>query len=592
MNRAFLQSLASAGKPIHARFVLRRALIGLGVGLLGGSILGAAATLLRVEPRAAVVGAAACVGTLAGLVSAHRRRLTLHELSLYLDAKLETREALSTALDVSSEQDEISAFIVDKAATLLVESDLKAAQPRIWSKRQASIPLGLGLAIAVCLVEPAPLPQPIEAAPGSEPMTEAVVPELERVIEALDQVVPRDAAQEKRLQTLSDKAKQLKAKLKNGASKREVQAELAELSQGVLAEKLSFGEGEERSGLERALGKLDEPSLAATKQALKDRDLTELDDETSRLANQLEKESREKARQALEEAAKAAKEEGSETVAKELERQAKKLKEEGDKADSLKNAAEGLREQLSEQGKANLDAVKNEGDPEAKRQLAKEVQDILSKMSEAERKALVEKLRTEAKDAASKAKQPDDGSAEPTKPENSPAVDPETLKKLAEQLENPQGKKQLEDALKELANAPSNGAGEATNQELLEQAQQALKEAHGKASGDGKAENSNPDAANGSPDAGLGGSATKKRRKTPSPISSGKSLKARANAPVRDGATLPTIKTGRAGSRPGEVANRVGSGALGQVSAEEVSGVSRSDVPEEYREQVGRYFEP
>ena len=553
--------------------------------------------LLRLEPRAAVVGTAACVGTVVGLVSAHRRRLTLHELSLYLDAKLETQEALSTAFSVSSEPDEVSTFIVDKAATLLTESDLQVARPKVWSKLQASVPLGLGMAVAVCLVPLAPLPQPAPPPPGSEVMTETVVPELERVIEVLDQVVPRDAEQEQRLQTLSEKAKQLKAKLKNGAAKREVQAELAELSQGVLAEKLSFGEGEERRGLERALGELDDPSLAAAKQAIKDRDLTELDDETSRLANQLEKESREKARKALEDAAKAAREEGSETVAKELDRQAKKLKDEGTKADALKNAAEGLREQLSEQGKANLDALKNEGDPEAKRQLAKEVQEVLSKMSEAEREALAEKLRTAAKEAATKgpnkAEEPGSSEQQPgPKPDTSPQPDAESLEQLAKQLQSGEGKKQLEEALKELANSPPNGAGEAKNQELLEQAQQALKEAHGKTSGEGKGQQAEAGPQEGVGNTGAGGSPTKKRRKAPSPVSSGKSLKARANAPVRDGATLPTIKTGRAGSRPGEVANRVGSGALGRVSAEEVSGVSRSDVPEEYREQVGRYFEP
>ena len=43
---------------------------------------------------------------------------------------------------------------------------------------------------------------------------------------------------------------------------------------------------------------------------------------------------------------------------------------------------------------------------------------------------------------------------------------------------------------------------------------------------------------------------------------------------------------------PGETANQVGSGALGAVGPAEVGGMERSDVPEEYREQVGRYFSP
>ena len=53
------------------------------------------------------------------------------------------------------------------------------------------------------------------------------------------------------------------------------------------------------------------------------------------------------------------------------------------------------------------------------------------------------------------------------------------------------------------------------------------------------------------------------------------------------GATL-----GRAPARPGETANQAGNGAIGEAAPGEVSGVERSEVPEEYREQVGRYFQP
>jgi hypothetical protein len=49
---------------------------------------------------------------------------------------------------------------------------------------------------------------------------------------------------------------------------------------------------------------------------------------------------------------------------------------------------------------------------------------------------------------------------------------------------------------------------------------------------------------------------------------------------------------GRTEGRAGESANLRGTGALGQVGASEIEGVTRGDVPEEYREQVGRYFQP
>jgi hypothetical protein len=49
---------------------------------------------------------------------------------------------------------------------------------------------------------------------------------------------------------------------------------------------------------------------------------------------------------------------------------------------------------------------------------------------------------------------------------------------------------------------------------------------------------------------------------------------------------------GRAPARAGETANQRGTGALGKVAPKEVGGVQRSEVPQEYREQVGRYFQP
>jgi hypothetical protein len=48
---------------------------------------------------------------------------------------------------------------------------------------------------------------------------------------------------------------------------------------------------------------------------------------------------------------------------------------------------------------------------------------------------------------------------------------------------------------------------------------------------------------------------------------------------------------GRAPARAGETANQRGTGALGGVGRTEVGAVEGTDIPEEYREQVGRYFD-
>ncbi|HTJ80369.1 MAG TPA: hypothetical protein VL400_01565, partial [Polyangiaceae bacterium] len=71
-----------------------------------------------------------------------------------------------------------------------------------------------------------------------------------------------------------------------------------------------------------------------------------------------------------------------------------------------------------------------------------------------------------------------------------------------------------------------------------------------------------------------------------------KDFRSRADSDINGGAPMPGVHMGRTNARPGETANTQGAGALGAVGPDEVNGVSRSDVPEEYREQVGRYFQP
>jgi hypothetical protein len=55
---------------------------------------------------------------------------------------------------------------------------------------------------------------------------------------------------------------------------------------------------------------------------------------------------------------------------------------------------------------------------------------------------------------------------------------------------------------------------------------------------------------------------------------------------------MPGATTGWAPGKAGGAVNVQGTGALGSVGPIEIDGVDRSDVPEEYREQVRQYFQP
>jgi hypothetical protein len=69
-------------------------------------------------------------------------------------------------------------------------------------------------------------------------------------------------------------------------------------------------------------------------------------------------------------------------------------------------------------------------------------------------------------------------------------------------------------------------------------------------------------------------------------------LRSKAEVQMQAGAPMHGATLGRAPARAGETANQLGTGSLGNAQQTEVGAVDHSDIPEEYREQVGRYFEP
>jgi hypothetical protein len=419
---------------------------------------------------------------------------------------------------------------------------------------------------------------------------------LEEVIE-LSELDARDPAQKERLRELAGRAKKLREKLRKGMERREAQAEIARLKDDIAAERQSFGSGEERAGLEAAINKMQKnPELGEAQQALGDRDLTRFDEEMEKLANKLEASDREQAKKALEEAAEAARNAGAENVAKALEEQKKLLEERARRAEKLKELAEAFGEGLSPEAKKALEDMKQSGDGEAAEKLAEELGKALEGLSEEERKKLAEKLKQEAGKM-----NPDAGGSE--------SMTKEQIEELQKKLSSPEGRKELAEQLKEWAIQPPK-SGEAEREQELDDAgkgcqlaekqlgmpmpQPGGKPGGGKSGKQGGKEGKQPGGddsegeAKGGP--GPGGEAGKhggKTQKLP-----GDSLHSRANSKVNPGAPNPGVSLGRAPGREGDTANKRGTGVLGEVGPGEVGNVDKNEVPEEYREQVGRYFEP
>jgi hypothetical protein len=408
---------------------------------------------------------------------------------------------------------------------------------------------------------------------------------LERMI-AVERLEGRDAAQQERLKQIAEQAKKLRADLAKGMEKREALARVAKLRDEIAAERLHLGDQKNRAGREAAVGKLAaNPGTAAAAKALGEGDLTAFDREMQRLANQAEQKSREEAKKALEEALKAARERGAPELSRLLEDQRRAFGERESGADALRDLAEALKGDLDEQTLRDLEEFGESGSPEARKRLADALSKALEGMSEEERKRLAEKLNRKL----------EQGGAQ--------SLSKEQLEELARKLSTKEGQEALRKQLEELGKEQTGkdaqreqGLGEAERGGA--EAQRGLgavpmpgPESNGPGSAGQKSNQSGKgDGKQGGPGSQRDEGSGKHDGKT-GPVASPE-LRAKAKTSVNPGAPLGGSTLGRAPGRAGESANQKGVGALGEVGPTEVGGVERSEVPEEYREQVGRYFEP
>jgi hypothetical protein len=448
-------------------------------------------------------------------------------------------------------------------------------------------PVAAAAAVWVSLVPvpPAPAAPP---PPGSDKVVLAEVSGLEKVA-ALGALSARDDEQKKRLEKIAKDAAALREKLRQGEERREALAEIARLQDAVSSERLSLGDGDRRQGLEAALGRLaQDPLTKDAAKALGDRDLVRFDEEMQKIANTREKADRDRAKKALEEAAEAAKKSGASDVAKALEAQRDLMEKRGQRADELRELQKALEGTLTEEQRRDLEEFgKPSNDPESKK-AAKGLEDALKKLTPEERKRLAERLKKQLAQNG--------GSMAPGSKER--------LEDMARELGTPEGQKKLEEELRRLANEKDDDT-EAERQKKLDDAQRGLGEAQRGMGGmpmpmpgsgqDGASKS--PNGANSGGSGTPGGKGGKDDKGTGDHVGQSKDVKgdelrSRAQAKVNGKAPTAGITIGRTAGREGDLAGVQGNGAIGKAGPSDVSGVDANEVPEEYREQVGRYFSP
>jgi hypothetical protein len=582
----FAQQLGRFARRIRLRQLSRGWVGGASIGALVSALLSGAFWALRLGTWRPLSLVAIAVGGICGLLLSLRRRFSTVEVALFLDARLGTGETLTTAISVDTSSPP-TAFVRSLAESALSAADPSRARLRVFSRWHALAVPAFALAFWLCRLPIPATPSTPPGARGSEIVKLKDVPGLDR-IEALSSSPALSNADAEQLKRLAEAARQLRADLGRGMQKREAQARLAKLRDDVAAQRERFGDQSERPGLEAALAELEaRPELRRAAKALGDGDLVAFDSEMQRLANQAESHARDAAKKALESGARAAQERGGQAHTQRLERQRKLFDEREAKMQALRELARSLRGRLGEEAQRDLADLDRTGDPEAARRLADALADALDGLSDNERKALGEALKRKLDQAPGEAN----------------AMSREELNALAERLKSEKGRRELREGLQNLA---KQGSTDANRERALEEAERGGAEAQrglstvpvplpGNESRSASPRPNSPSTSSsgepmsGGPSSPGGSKGTHEGSSEPV---SAEELRARAHAQLLPGAPLATRSLGRTQGRAGEVANQVGTGSLSSRAAAEVSAVEGADIPEEYREHVGRYFEP
>ncbi len=305
--------------------------------------------------------------------------------------------------------------------------------------------------------------------------------------------------------------------------------------------------------------------------------------------NRAEKSDRQAAKDALEEAAKAARAKGAKGLADALDAQKRLFEGRESRADALRQLAQSLKGKLSPEALEDLKEFGSSGSPQAQKRLADGLERALEGLTPEERKRLAERMQRELEGAG--------GNASP--------MTKKQLAEMVEQLGRKDGVEQLKKQLQELARPESSddakreqGLGDAERGGSA--AERGLGGVPIPMDGDGAPTSGSPAGKPGPTGAdkpGSGGPGSKHdsgagdhHGSTPEIIA--KELRSKAEARLSPGAPMHAATLGRAPARPGETADQLGTGSLGDAQKTEVGAVDHADIPEEYREQVGRYFEP
>ncbi len=571
----FREGFFSRFEALRARLRRRQlATTGLDAALL--ALVAGATGLALVELHASTPLRLAALGTAGvgacayGVWTARRRRLTAVDAALYFDAQSDSGELLVSVLELETSATASSA-LPRRADQLLGKLERQPRLPKLWWKRHLTLaPL---LALTLWLAT-RPLPPPGAHAAAQQARISAAGLKLD-TLKRLSNLPAHDAEQAKRLRRLADAARQLEQQLQRGMERREAQHALASLSDGLREEHLELSSRDERQGREAAMAELEKSEATrALAKALGDGDLIELDQAMQQLSQRWEQESRKQALQALTAAEKAAREHGAARVADALGEQRRRTA-------ALDALMDGLRAELGDKLPEALNPTPGSKGAADGAKLSEALSKAIEGLSPEQRRRLAKRLGEQL-----------------TAPGSNPGeASPRELAKMLEQLERPGGAKALGEQLRRFADSPS-----AQREKRLREAERELRQAErqlgllpvpGPAAPGGGPGRDGRDGTPGSGSPGSGGGGGPKASGSSSPPLAANELRSRAPAAFDPRFPEADVSRGQAPATPGVQSQRpvqAPRGAKGNPGS--LSGADDHSVPEEYRDQVGRYFAP
>jgi hypothetical protein len=585
-----------------------------------GAVLGAVACLvtrlfvpwLPRWPHAVLLGSGPFVlGGALGLWRVFRTRPSDDDVVLYLDRRLDADAAIVTAFELAREADGPPASLLAEVDERLRRAGTRFVRPPVLR----GTPWGLGFA---ALAWGAALLVPVPPARGGPPGSEVVRVQDAEVLRAIERLPERvvDPSRRREFERAAERARELRRDLAEGIEQREALDRIAALREqlaGVRPEETAT----ERRARDAAVEALaDEPEM---QRALSERDPELFDRAVERAAARREAADRDRARAALRAAARAAAEAGDFGLERALLRRDRLLEARVRQAELVRELAEAMPELRADGVRRALERLSRDGDgSELTRELVDAMREAWSRLSADERRRLAEAMQhvqAAENDAASVSREGDEASAG--------APDADTLEaQLRQALQNldrlqaqigrtgggPQGTPVP--APSRLPAAPGQGGGQGQGQGQGQGVGQAQGQGQGQGQGGGSARGQGQGRGHqgqgggrgpqgGDPGGGAGGNGSRDGPATEGPETdrATRTLQGRDGVlarvrPLVDPGAAPANRTyvwvdpaGTPLPRGVGAADPTGQPALGEPGA-----IERTPVPEEYREQVRRFF--